>query len=91
MAQTGFSQMTKYISKCLADYSLNQMPYDFGIALLHFLKQLNKNGIILKKIYFVSNSKNLWRDSNRNLQIEKLVFYHWATVDIFAEGIEFYI
>ena len=91
MAQTGFSQMTKYISKCIADSSLNQMPYDFGIALLHFLKQLNKNGIILKKIYFVSNSKNLGRDSNRNLQIEKLVSYHWATVDTFVESIEYYI
>jgi len=71
MAQTGFSQMTKYISKCIAEYSLNQMPYDFGIALLHFLKQLNKNGIILKKIYIVLNSKNLCRDLTRNPQIEK--------------------
>lgn len=86
MAQTGFSQMTKYISKCIADYSLNQMPYDFGIALLHFLKQLNKNGIILKKIYIVLNSKNLWRDSNRNLQIEKLVSYHCAKADTFYKA-----
>jgi len=83
--------MTKYISKCLADYSSNQMPYDFGIALLHFLKQLNRNGIILKKIYIVLNSKNLCRDSNRNLQIEKLESYHWATVDTYVKGIEYYI
>jgi len=39
----------------------------------------------------VSNLKNLWRDSNRNLQIEKLVSYHWATVDAYVEGIEYYI
>ena len=55
MAQTGFSQMTKYISKCIADYSLNQMPFDFEIALLHFLKQLYKNvddqGCYLVKLY----------------------------------------